>query len=283
MCSITKFIKQYPTDEACLEGIMKLRYGGTELDCPKCGQHAKFYRVSRERSYVCQYCKHQLFPCVGTPMERSRTSLQKWFIAIHLFCTSRHGVAAKELQRQLDVTYKTAWRMAHEIRKFMAEVDNEWPLDGDVEVDETYIGGKRPGTRERGAEGKTVVFGMLERGGEVMTKIVPDVKKRTLQPIVSENVKTGSTVYTDELRSYRGLDKAGYEHRTVNHSTGQYVSFNSHVNSIEGFWARLKLTIRGTHVHVSPKHLWKYVKEFEYQYNRRHQPETIFRDMFAAL
>lgn len=135
MCSITKLLKQYPTDEACLEGIMKLRYGGTTLTCPKCQQTARFYRVTRERSYVCKLCKHQLFPCVGTPMQRSRTSLQKWFIAIHLFCTSRHGVAAKELQRQLDVTYKTAWRMAHEIRKFMAEVDNEWPLDGNVEAD----------------------------------------------------------------------------------------------------------------------------------------------------
>ncbi len=283
MCSITRFIKQYPTDESCLEGIMKLRYGGTTLNCPKCQQNARFYRVKRERAYICQHCKYQLFPCVGTPMERSRTSLQKWFIAIHLFCTSRHGVAAKELQRQLGVTYKTAWRMAHEIRKFMAEVDNEWPLDGDVEADETYIGGKRPGKRGRGAAGKTVVFGMLERGGDVMTKVVPDVKMRTLQPIVVENVKAGSTIHTDELRSYKGLDKSGYDHMTVNHGAGQYVRLNSHVNSIEGFWARLKLSIRGTHVHVSGKHLWKYVKEFEYRYNRRNRPESIFRDLFASL
>ena len=283
MCSITKFIKKYPNDEACLESIMKLRYGGTEFDCPKCHKHSRFYRISRERAYVCQHCKFQLFPCVGTPMHRSRTSLQKWFIAMHLFCTSKHGVAAKELERQLGVTYKTAWRMAHEIRKWMAEVDGENPLDGDVEIDETMIGGYRPGKRGRGAEGKTVVFGMLERGGEVMTKVVPDVKKRTLQPIVSENVEQGSTVHTDELRSYRGLDRAGYDHRTVNHGAEEFVKGDSHVNSIEGFWARLKLSIRGTHVHVSGKHLWKYAKEFEYRYNRRHQLETIFQDMFAAL
>ena len=283
MCSITKFIKQYPTDETCLEGIMKLRYGGTEFDCPKCHQHGRFYRMSRERAYVCQHCKFQLFPCVGTPMHRSRTSLQKWFIAMHLFSTSKRGVAAKELERQLDVTYKTAWRMAHEIRKWMAEVDGENPLDGDVEIDETMIGGYRPGKRGRGAEGKTVVLGMLERGDDVMTKVVPDVKKRTLQPIVKENVEQGSTVHTDELRSYSGLNKAGYEHKTVNHGADEFVKGDSHVNSIEGFWARLKLSIRGTHVHVSGKHLWKYAKEFEYRYNRRNQPQAIFRDMFAAL
>lgn len=283
MCSITKFIKQYPTDETCLEGIMNLRYGGTELDCPKCHQHGKFYRMSRERAYVCQHCKFQLFPCVGTPMHRSRTSLQKWFIAMHLFSTSKHGVAAKELQRQLDVTYKTAWRMAHEIRKWMAEVDGENPLDGDVEIDETMVGGYRPGKRGRGAAGKTIVLGMLERGGEVMTKVVPNVRKKTLQPIVKENVEKGSTVHTDELRSYGGLDKVGYEHKTVNHSADEFVKGDSHVNSIEGFWARLKLSIRGTHVHVSGKHLWKYAKEFEYRYNRRNRPQAIFQDMFAAL
>ena len=283
MCSITKFIKQYPTNEACLEGIMKLRYGGTEMDCPKCHQYGKFYRISRERAYICQHCKFQLFPCVGTPMHRSRTSLQKWFIAMHLFCTSKHGVAAKELERQLDVTYKTAWRMAHEIRKWMAKVDGENPLDGDVEIDETMVGGYRPGKRGRGAEGKTVVLGMLERGGEVITKVIPNVRKKTLQPIVKENVKKGSTVHTDELRSYNELDKAGYKHKTVNHGAEEFVKGDSHVNSIEGFWSRLKLSIRGTHVHVSGKHLWKYAKEFEYRYNRRNQPQAIFRDMFASL
>lgn len=283
MCSITKFIKQYPTDDACLAGIMELRYGGTELDCPKCHKHGRFYRMTRERAYVCQHCKFQLFPCVGTPMHRSRTSLQKWFIAMHLFCTSKHGVAAKELERQLDVTYKTAWRMAHEIRKWMAEVDGENPLDGDVEIDETMIGGYRPGKRGRGAEGKTVVFGMLERDGEVMTKVVPNVRKNTLQPIVKDNVEKGSTVHTDELKSYSGLNKAGFEHKTVNHGAEEFVKGDSHVNSIEGFWARLKLSIRGTHVHMSGKHLWKYAKEFEYRYNRRKQPGAIFRDMFAAL
>ena len=155
-------------------------------------------------------------------MERTRLPLHKWFYAMFLFSTSRHGVAAKELERQLGIPYKTAWRMAHEIRKYMAEVDSEWPLDGDIEADETYVGGKRSGgKRGRGAPNKTVVFGMVERGGDVMANVVPNVRKRTLLPIVVDNVEPGSTIHTDELRSYRGLDKAGYRHSTVNHGAGE--------------------------------------------------------------
>ena len=284
MMSFYEFAHQFPDDEACLKRIMIERYGGTEFDCPKCGEHGKFYRMTRERAYVCQHCKHQLHPTVGTPMERSRTPLHKWFYAMFLFTNSRHGVPAKELQRQLDVTYKTAWRMAHEIRKFMAEVDGETPLGDTVEADETYVGGKRSGgKRGRGAPNKTIVFGMLERGGDIMADVVPNVRKRTLQPIIAENVEPGSTIHTDELGSYSGIDRAGYRHETVNHGLGEYVSGESHVNGLEGFWARLKLAIRGTHVHVSRKHLPNYVKEFEYRYNRRKRPERMFGDLVVSL
>ena len=284
MTTFYEFQKMYPNDESCLRQIMTARYGGTELDCPKCGAFGKFYRMTKERGYVCQHCGHHLFPCVGTPMERSRTPLHKWFYAMFLFTSSRHGVAAKELERQLGVTYKTAWRMGHEIRKYMAEVDGEIPLSGAVEADETYVGGRRSGgKRGRGAPNKTVVFGMAARGGDVMTKVVPDVRKRTLQPIIAENVEPGSIVHTDELKSYSGLDKAGYEHQRVNHSAGEYVRGDSHVNSMEGFWARLKLSIRGTHVHVSAKHLQKYAKEFEFRYNRRKRAASMFDDLVENL
>ena len=284
MTSFYQFQRQFPDDEACLRQIMISRYGGLELDCPSCGAHGKFYRMERDRAYECQHCRHHLFPCVGTPMHRTHLPLHKWFFAMFLFSTSRHGVAAMELKRQLDIPYKTAWRMAHEIRKFMAATDGEWPLVGTVEVDETYVGGKRSGgKRGRGAPNKTVVFGMLERDGDVMAKVVPDVRKKTLHPIIKKNVEKGSTVNSDELASYNGLDKAGFEHETVNHGAGEYVNGDCHVNGLEGFWARLKLSIRGTHVHVSKKHLQKYVKEFEYRYNRRKQPERIFGDLVASL
>ncbi len=279
-----QFQKRFPNDDACLHQIMVSRYGGTQLVCPKCQRDSKFHRMKRQRNYVCQWCGHHLYPCVGTPMERSRTSLHKWLFAMYLFSTSRHGIAAKELQRQLEVSYKTAWRMAHEIRKYMAEVDGEIPLKGTVEADETYVGGKRSGgKRGRGAPNKTVVFGMLEREGDVMAKVVPNVKKNTLQPIMKTHIQPGSLIHTDELRSYRGLHKAGFSHDMVNHGTKEYVRGTIHVNGIEGFWARLKLSIRGTHVHVSGKHLQKYVKEFEYRYNRRKRPNAMFSDLVAAL
>ena len=288
MTSFYEFQKKFPDDESCVRHLMVTRYGGTEIDCPICGVFSKFYRMTRERAYVCQHCKYQLHPTVGTIMHRSHLPLHKWFYAMHLFSVSRHGVAAKELERQLDVSYPTAWRIGHLIRKHMAETDGEWPLGGsgggDIEADETYIGGRTTGgKRGRGAPNKTVVFGMLERGGDVMANVVPNVRKETLQPIIEENVVAGSTVNTDELKSYSGLSKAGFEHETVNHGAGEYVDGDCHVNGIEGFWGRLKLSIRGTHVHVSGKHLQKYVKEFEYRYNRRKRPDAIFGDLVASL
>ena len=280
--TVQSFFKHFPDDNKCLDHLFKTRFG-TDPSCPKCGEIGKFHRLKKMPAYTCN-CGHHIHPMQGTPFALSRTPLQKWFYAMFLFTTTRHGVPAKELQRQLGVTYKTAWRMGHELRKFMAEVDGETPLGGIVEVDETYIGGKRSGgKRGRGAPNKTVVFGMLERGGDVMTKVVPNVRKKTLQPIIKGNVEQGSTVNSDELKSYSGLSKAGFEHETVNHSAGQYVDGDCHVNGIEGFWARLKLSIRGTHVHVSQKHLQKYVKEFEYRYNRRKRPEEMFDELLAAF
>ncbi len=132
MTSFCQFARQFPNDEACLEHMMKRRYGGTETTCPKCGVHGKFYRMTRERAYVCQHCKYQVHPTAGTFMHRTRLPLHKWFLAMHMFTISRHGVAAKELERELDVSYPTAWRMGHLIRKHMADTDGEWPLGGEV-------------------------------------------------------------------------------------------------------------------------------------------------------
>ena len=203
-----EFQKRFPDDAACLEHVMTVRYGGRETHCPSCGAHGRFYRLMREPAYICQHCKYHLFPCVGTPFEKSRTPLHKWFYAMFLFSTSRHGVAAKELQRQLGVTYKCAWRIAHEIRKFMAKGDGEDSLGGIVEVDETYIGGKAKRQGRGYRKNKSVVLGMAARGGDVMVKVVPDVKRRTLEPIIRENVREGSTVHTDELPTHKTLPAA---------------------------------------------------------------------------
>ena len=281
--TVTDFFRKFSTDDACLAHLWKVQFGD-KVECEKCSKVGKFYRLTKEPAYSCPRCGHHIHPMVGTPFEKTHTPLQKWFYAMYLFTATRHGVPAKELQRQLGVTYKTAWRMGHEIRKFMAKADGEWPLAGVVEADETYVGGRTSGgKRGRGAPNKTVVFGMVERGGDVMAGVVPNVRKSTLHPIVARNVRSGSTVHTDELRSYWGLGRSGYLHATVNHGAGQYVRGSSHVNSIEGFWARLKLSIRGTHVQVSRKHLQKYVKEFEFRYNMRKSPDRMFDRLLASF
>ena len=281
--TVLEFMQQYPDDNACLDHLMHKHYGDTST-CTRCGKHGKFHRIKKHPAYACAWCGNCIYPMKGTIFAGSHTPLQKWYYAIYLFTTTRHGVPAMELHRQLGVTYVTALRMVHKIREHMADTDGENPLDGDVEVDETYIGGKASGgKRGRGAPNKTIAFGMLDRDGDVMTKVVPNVKKRTLQPIIQANVEKGSTVHSDELRSYKGLDRAGYKHKRVNHGTGKWVSGGSHVNSIEGFWARLKLSIRGTHIHVSRHHLPKYLKEFEFRYNYRNQPEKMLPDLLRAL
>lgn len=280
--TIKEFFEKFPTDNDCLAHLMKVRYGDS-LDCPKCKRHGKFYRIRKIPAYECQWCGHHVHPMAGTPFQDSHTPLQKWFYAMYLFTTSRHGVPAKELQRQLGLTYKTAWRMAHEIRKYMGEVDGDNGLSGHVEADETFVGGRRKGIRGRGADGKTVVFGMAERQGDVMTKVVPNAKRKTLYPIIERAVQKGSTISTDEFRSYGTLGKRGYKHGTVEHGAKQYVNGIHHVNSLEGFWSQIKRSIKGTHVHVSKKHLAKYLGEFEFRYNMRAIPYLMFDRLLTAF
>lgn len=281
-----QFQSEYPNDAACLGKIMDIRYGGKEFSCPNCGADSKFHRIAKRRAYACQYCGHHIYPCVGTPFEKSRTPLTSWFFAMYLLTSTRHGVAAKELERQLGVTYKTAWRMAHELRKHMANADDHGPLSGHVEIDETYVGGRKPkikGFTGRGAKGKTVVFGMLERGGIVRAGPVPSASGKTLKPIILTNVVRGSIVSTDEWGGYKDLDKSPYQHGRVNHSAKQWRKGIHHTNSLEGYWSRLKNSIKGTHVHVSKQHMWKYVSEFSYRYNMRKDPGAMFDRLIVSL
>lgn len=280
--TINDFRKRFPNDDSCLDEIMGLTHG-EDITCPECEKTSKFHRVRNRRCYECRWCGYQVYPTKGTVFEKTTTPLSDWFYVIYLMTETRSGVSAKEVERQLGVTYKTAWRMCHKVRELMGQNEGR-KLTGQLEADETLVGGKKSGgKRGRGAPGKTVVFGVMERGGDVKAVPVPNVKKKTLQPIIHENAEKGSVVNTDELKSYIGLDKAGFEHRTVNHGSGQYVDGDIHVNSMEGFWARLKLSIRGTHVHVSRKHMHRYVDEFAFRYNNRKNPTPMFEVALQGL
>ena len=287
----TQFFRLFPDDETCLNHLFAVRFG-QGFTCPSCERPSKWFRIKAERAYSCQWCGHHLHPTVGTPFEQTRTPLQLWFYAIHLFTTTRHGVSAKELERQLGVTYKTAWRMAGLIRQHMADVDGDAPIGGigtHVEIDETLVGGVKRGKHNRGSHAKTVVVGALERGGNVVTAVVPNQRKVTLEPFVTANVTVGGVIHTDELNSYRGLATAGYRHATVNHGIEEYAIFDYRlgctvsVNAIEGFWRHLKCSIAGTHISVSPKYLGRYAKEFEYRFNRRARPEAMLPELLSTF
>lgn len=284
--TIRSFFKQFPDDETCLQHLFEVRFG-QGYTCPSCKRPSNWYRIKAERAYSCQWCGHHLHPTVGTPFALTRTPLQMWFYAIFLFTTTRNGVAAKELQRQLGVTYKTAWRMAGLIREHMANVDGNNRVGGHfhtVECDETLVGGKADGMGKGYIANKTMVMGMLERGGEVSTHIIKTANRETLHSLIKEHVRPGSTINTDEAYGYRGLSEYGYRHVTVNHGIGEYARKDgAGVNAMESFWSQLKRMINGTHIHVSPKHLWKYAKEAEYRFNRRNEPFVMLDELLRTF
>ena len=207
---------------------MAVRFGGTKLDCPGCGTvNAQFYKLRERRVYACPECRFQIAPTANTILHDTRTPLVSWFYAMYLFCTTRHGVSGKELQRQLGVTYKTGYRIGQQIRDLTGKAgDFDTLLSGHVEIDEAYMGGRAHGVGAGNYRcSKTCVVGLVERKGRMIARVVPDAKTVSLRPIVLENVERGSTVSTDELRSYGLLMKDGYRHGRVNHAQKEYARY----------------------------------------------------------
>jgi hypothetical protein len=281
--TVSQFLQQFPNDDACLAHLFAVRYG-PEPKCERCGQIGKFHRLAKLPAYTCN-CGNHIHPMVGTPFHRSRTPLQKWFFAMFLFTTTRNGVAAKEIQRQMGVTYKTAWRMARLIREYMGYVDGDAPVGGPgspiVEADETFIGGKDRGQGSRGD--KTIVFGMAERDGEIVTRIIPDRSAASTTPLIAKYVRRGSRIATDEWQGYLRVGEEGYTHGRVNHRAKEYVRGEWHTNTVEGFWSMVKRTIKGTHIWVSEKLLPKYLSECEYRWNLRKRPDLMFPLLLASF
>ena len=259
--------EQFPNDDACLDYMFQKQYG-TLLACLKCGIiNPKFYRVRKRKCYECNECGYQLSPLANTIFHKSETPLTKWFYAIYLFSVGKNGVSAKEIERHLGVTYKTAWRMAKQIRFMMQQSDN--PLSGIVEADETYIGGKAKLNQK--FMNKTAVVGIVEKKkgvGQVKAFTTRQANATVTLPFLRTNIAADSILHTDESRIYSRV-KRDFTHKFVNHSKLEYVRSGIHTNTIEGFWGQLKRSLDGTYHCVSPKYLQLYVNEFVYRYNHR--------------
>ncbi|MFZ3214413.1 MAG: IS1595 family transposase [Terriglobales bacterium] len=283
--TLDQFRQQFPNDDACLETIKEQRYPDGVTFCPDCEQERTLYRIAGRPAYSCER-GHHFYPLAGTIFEKSTTPLHIWFYAIYQMGSTRCGISAKQIQRETGVTYKTAWRMFKQIRSLLSE--DGVKLDGHtVEMDETYMGGKRKGIRGRPPAGdgkKTCVVGVVERKGRVLAFAANDATRQTLHGIATEHILPESTVFTDELVAYDGLDKLnGYTHRRINHSAGVYVVGDAHTNTIEGFWSLVKRGIGGVYHAVGKPYLQSYLDEYSFRYNRRESGNLIFHAILQRV
>jgi transposase-like protein len=290
--SVTEFLREFPDDAACLEHLWRTRYApdGEHAHCPRCDCERVFRRYATtqgRQSWTCTGCGHHVHPTAGTIFAKSSTSLRLWFHAMYLMTSTRCGISAKQLERELGVHYKTAWRMFNKIRnELMGEPELSLPLTGKVEVDETSWGGKprrKFKTRKESIafrEAKATVLGLVERGGRVRVEVIPSRWGEPLSDAVRANVNPDAILYTDDWWSYRPLRREYADHRVINHSAGSYVEGDIYTNTIEGFFGNLKTGMRGTYKKVSKKWLQSYLDEYAWRYNQRFRGH---RSMFHLL
>lgn len=289
--SLVEFLREYPDDAACLDRLWRERYApdGHHAHCPICEKERKFHRTKTRASYTCDSCGKHIHPMKGTIFEKSTTSLQLWFYAMFLMASTRCGISAKQLERELGVSYKTAWRMFNKIRNELMSDQDDAPLDGRVvEVDETSWGGKPRKRMKQGSkelyewrEAKPTVLGMVERGGKVRARVIEGRRGEPLSGAVRANINPQSILITDDWRPYRPLIREYKDHKIINHSAGSYVDGEIHTNTIEGFFGNLKTGMRGAYKKVSRKWLQSYVDEYAWRYNARREQGAMFEQLLA--
>ncbi len=293
--------REYATDDACKQLLTALRWPDGKIHCPRCGLSLKVYKTSDPYRWKCKHCsKHgyKFSVLTGTVFENTNIPLPTWFRVAFLMVSSKKGISALQVHRMIDPvrgkkgSYKTAWYMCHRLRAAMSDggggmFGQNPKLTGEVEVDETWIGGSetnkhRSKRRRAHWQAKTPVIGAIARKGNVVCKVIERVSEETLTNFVANTVSTDvSLVAMDENYGYRPIETAGYKHETVNHSSGEYVRGNVHTANIDNFWSMLKRGIVGTFHKVSKEHLPLYLNEFSWRYNHRHDSE-IFRSILAG-
>ena len=282
MCMIQTFdslfdlLDAFPTEQHAIDHFRAIRWGANDerAACPHCGS-TRVMHFKDGRNHKCSDCRKRFSIKVGTVFEDSKIQLRKWFMAIWLITSHKKGIASTQLAKDIKVTQKTAWFMLHRLRHAAQTKSFNAPLKGDVEVDETYVGGKSKNrhARQRGVgvpkPVKAAIVGAVQRDGDLRAEHVPSPTCANLHRVVRENVSTDARLITDANNSYHGLAE-DYDHHIVNHQHGEYVvEGNVHTNSIESVWALFKRQLFGTHHWVSKKHLQRYVNEMTWRFNRR--------------
>jgi transposase-like protein len=272
--TLLEAIQYFSDADNCLNFMIKIRWADGPV-CPRCeSKQANF--IKTRRLWICKDCKKNFTVKQGTVMEDSPIGLDKWLAAIWMIANDKNGISSYEIHRGLGITQKSAWFLLHRIRLAMQNGSLN-KLSGTTEADETFIGGKARFMRKdkraavikgRGASGKTIVMGILERQGDVRTKVVPDTTKETLQGEVRANVEAGAEVFTDQNPSYKGL-ALDYLHDSVNHDADEYVRGRVHTQGIDNFWSLVKRALKGTYISVMPFHLFRYLDEQGFRYNNR--------------
>ncbi len=273
--SLYEMLEVYPNEQSCIDRLTAIKWLKGAY-CPHCGAD-KIYNFSNKKTHKCGSCRKRFSIKVGTIFEDSKIPLRKWFVAIYLATSHKKGIASTQLAKDIKVTQKTAWFMLQRLRFASQTRSFNNPLFGDVEIDDTHIGGKEgnkrnnkrtKGTHGRSAKTKTAVLGMVKRQGELRTFVLSETTGEAIEGQALIHIKQGSRVLADEFRSYKTL-KPYYKHQTVNHSVGEYIVLDRHTNTIEGAWSLFKRGLIGIYHHISKKHLARYLNEFAYRYNTR--------------
>ena len=276
--NLMTLMEAFDTDEECRAALELLRWRG-EVKCSRC-KGDKISRIQKRGQFDCDSCRYQFSVTSGTMFQDSHIPLPKWFAAIYLMCESKKGISASQLKRTLHVGYQTAWFLCHRIRKAMEEV-NPPKLNGTVEVDEMYVGGRYDRRRKRGPWENQPVMGMIERDGRFEAQKITTPSKKVLVGLIRERIEPSAAVFTDELPAYKSVAKT-HRHDTVNHRAEQWVKGEVHTNTIESAWSLFNRSIIGAYHKMSTKHMDAYLNEFEWRFNNRHNP-YLFRDTLLKL